>query len=526
MNQLALWNARVLTLDSRRPQAEAVLIAGERIVSVGSSADILGQCQRDTERIDLQGLVVIPGFNDSHVHAVAMGDYLLQPNLRGLDADQIVEKLKEHYRGAAPGETLYALGWDYPDCPDPHRDTLDRAFPDNPVVLVQFSGHGMWLNSRALARYRVDRTTPDPPGGSILRDAAGEPTGILRDGAAEPVHRSRFAAMHFDRDRHRQLLDRALSELRRVGVTSVQDNTWVYTTVALLRRLRRRGSLSCRFSCWFYGMIPWMAFLMQLQSYDRRYVRRGLWKYLLDGTFSTRTAWLLEPYAGEPDNCGQAAGILKRLDLILSRLARLGRQATFHAIGDRTIREFLDAVQRLEARSPRARDLRLRLEHAQLIDPADIDRLARLSVVVSAQPGALGTPAKDEALLGPERAARAYPYRSLLEAGVPLAFGSDFPGEVELAPLLGIHRAVNRPGPEAITPLQALSAYTRGSAYAEFQEREKGSLEAGKLADLTVLSDDPLAVPKEKIRDIRVEATYVGGGRVFPEVEAGRESFR
>jgi predicted amidohydrolase YtcJ len=517
MQQRALFNARILTLDPRRPRADALLITGDRIAAVGSSAEILRQCGGDAQRLDLQDRVLIPGFNDSHVHVVAMGDYLLQPNLRGLDAEQIVGKLREHYRRAPAGQTLYALGWDYPDCPEPHRSILDRAFPDNPVVLVQFSGHGMWLNSRALGRYGIDRQTPDPPGGSILRDSTGEPTGILRDSAAEPVHRSRFATMHFDRARHRELLDRALAELRRAGITSVQDNTWVYTTVARLRRLRRRGELTCRFSCWFYGMIPWMALLMRLQRFDRRYVRRGPWKYLLDGTFSTRTAWLLEPYAGEPENYGHAAEILGGLERILLRMARRRRQGAFHAIGDRTIREFLNVVERLAERNPRLRRLRLRLEHAQLIDPSDFERLRRLGVVVAAQPGAAGTPAKDAALLGRQRAARAYPYRSLLDAGVPLAFGSDFPGEAELAPLLGIHHAVNRPGPEAITALEALTAYTRGSAYAELQEEEKGCIEVGKLADLTVLSEDPLSVPPERIRDIRVEMTYVGGRQVYPE---------
>jgi predicted amidohydrolase YtcJ len=504
-------------MDPLRPSAEAVLVAGERIAAVGSSAEMLRQAPGDCETLDLRGKALIPGFNDSHLHAVAMGDYLSQPNLRGLDARQIVEALEEHYRGAPSGRILYALGWDYPSCPNPHRRILDQAFPDNPVVLVQFSGHGMWLNSRALSRYRIDRSSQDPPGGSILRDGDGEPTGILRDRAAEPMHRTRFAEMHFDRKRHGMLLERAMRELSRVGVTSVQDNTWVFTTVARLRGLHREGRLTCRFTCWFYGGMPWMARLMQLQRFDEHWVRRGLWKYLLDGTFSTKTAWLLEPYADEPPNYGQLAGMLDPLEGILAAALRRERQAAFHAIGDRTVREFLNTLERLAGRGRRIDSLRLRLEHAQLIDPNDIPRLDRLGIVVSAQPSALVSPEKDVALLGRERAARAYPYRSLLDAGVHLAFGSDMPGEVEFNPLVGIHNAVNRSGPEAITPLEALKAYTLGSAYAEFQEGEKGSVEAGKLADLALLSDDPLTVPRHKIRDLRVEMTFVAGKRVFPE---------
>ncbi|MFN2166877.1 MAG: amidohydrolase family protein, partial [Anaerolineae bacterium] len=188
----------------------------------------------------------------------------------------------------------------------------------------------------------------------------------------------------------------------------------------------------------------------------------------------------------------------------------------FHAIGDRAVREFLDSLERLKAERRGFQLPRPRLEHAQLIDPADIPRLARLGVVVSAQPGALDTPEKDAGLLGAERAARAYPYRALLDAGVALAFGSDMPGESGYNPLHGIHSAVNRPGPSRhITPLEALSAYTLGSAYAEFQEGEKGSIVPGKLADLAVLSADPVAVPLEQIRGIDVEMTMVGGKVVF-----------
>jgi len=527
MQRTLLYNARVRTLDPQCPSVEAVLVEGERIAAVGSAAQALRLAPPGTRTVDLQGRCVIPGFNDSHIHVVAMADYLSEPNLRGLDAGEIVASLREHYREARPGQTLYALGWDYPACPSPHRRVLDAAFPDNPVVLVQFSGHGMWLNGRALARFRIGRRTPDPPGGTILRDPDGEPNGILRDRAAEPVHQARFADMHFNRTRHRALLDRALDELRCVGVTSVQDNTWVYTTVRLLNRLRRQGRLSCRFSCWSLGARPWLVRLMQLQRFDEYWVRRGPRKYFLDGTFSTRSAWLLEPYADEPNNCGKQGVTAGELERILSTAARRRRRTAFHAIGDRAVREFLDALERVQARFPGARELRPRLEHAQLIDPADIPRLARLGVVISAQPGAMDTPEKDAALLGRERAARAYPYRALLDAGVPLAFGSDMPGEASYNPLVGIHNAVNPPGGapgdsppaarRAITPLEAVSAYTLGSAYAEFQEGEKGTIEPGKLADLVVLSADPLTAPRESIRDIVVEMTMVGGKVVFQQ---------
>jgi hypothetical protein len=254
---------------------------------------------------------------------------------------------------------------------------------------------------------------------------------------------------------------------------------------------------------------------MGLARYDRAWVRRGPWKYLMDGTFSTHTAWMLEPYAGEPDNFGTPNGTPEDLLRIVQQAARARRQVAFHAIGDRMIRGILDAVQAVWARRPAVGRLRMRLEHAQIFDPADLPRPAELGVLVAAQPTALGSPAKDASILGRERAARAYPFASLLAAGARLSFGSDFPGEIEYRPLEAIHLAVNRLGPERISAGEALACYTRESAYAEFMEQEKGTLAPGKLADLAVLSGDPTAVPAERIRDIRVLMTIVGGRTVF-----------
>ena len=515
MDELLLYNGRVHTIDDEQPSAEAVLIRGERVAFVGAEAEAKRRACAAARLIDLQGRTLIPGFNDNHIHLIAMGDNLGRPNLRGMDAEGIVDLLKEEFRDARPGETLYAWGWDYPGCPDPHRRILDRAFPDNPVVLIQFSGHGIWVNSRVLHKYRIGRRTPDPPGGEILRDEQGHPTGILRESAAIPIHRARFLRMHMNAALQRRMLDRTLEELARVGITSVQDNTWFPSTVRLLNRYRRKGRLTARVSCWFYGMMPAAAALMSLKRFDDVWVRRGPWKYLLDGTFSTRTAWLLEAYAGEPGNRGIADGVSELADRAVGLSILKARQAVFHAIGDRTVRELVDTIERYSSGNHIAAQLRLRIEHAQLIDPEDIPRLERLGILVSAQPSALATPEKDADLLGPQRAARAYPYRSLLDAGVHLSFGSDMPGEASFDPLLGMHYTVNRSGAERISPAEALRAYTLGSAYAEFQESEKGSITAGKLADLAVLSADPLSVPPESIRDIEVQMTILGGRIVF-----------
>ena len=515
MDELLLYNGRIHTIDDEQPSAEAVLIRGERIDFVGVQAEARRRASGVARLIDLQGRTLIPGFNDNHIHLIAMGDTLGRPNLRGMDDAGIVDFLKEEFRDARPGETLYAWGWDYPSCPDPHRRVLDQAFPDNPVVLIQFSGHGIWVNSRVLKKYRISHRTPDPPGGEILRDQQGYPTGILRESAAIPIHRARFLKMHMNAALQRRMLDRALGELARVGITSVQDNTWFPSTVRLLNRYRRRGRLTVRVSCWFYGMMPAVAALMSLKRFDDLWVRRGPWKYLLDGTFSTRTAWLLEAYAGEPGNYGIADGVAELADRAVGLSLRRRRQAVFHAIGDRTVRELVNTIEGYSRRYNNAAQLRFRIEHAQLIDPEDIPKLRDLGILVSAQPSALATPEKDVDLLGSQRAARAYPYRSLLDAGVHLSFGSDIPGEASFDPLLGMHYTVNRSGAQRISPAEALRAYTLGSAYAEFQESEKGSITAGKLADLAVLSTDPLSVPQESIKDVGVQMTILGGRIVY-----------
>jgi predicted amidohydrolase YtcJ len=515
MSELLLTGGRVLTMDPARPRAEALLVRGERIAAVGSAAELLALASPAVRRLDLAGRCLIPGFNDNHLHALSMGEYFSRVRVHGLGPREILQVLRERFAGARRGRILWAYGWDYPQCPSPHRSLLDEAFPDNPVVLYQFSGHAAWVNSAMLARLGIRRRTPDPVGGEIARGPDGEPTGILRDAAIYPLHLKRMRRHVFNRELRARLLDACLVLLSEAGITSVQDNTWVPTTVWLLNEYRRSGRLTCRFTCWAYGNDCWMRPLMGMARYDRAWVRRGPWKYLMDGTFSTHTAWMLEPYSGEPENFGKPNGTPADLLRIVRQAARARRQVAFHAIGDRTIRGILDAVQEVGARRPGLQRLRLRLEHAQIFDPADIPRLAELGVLVAAQPTALGSPEKDAAILGPERAARAYPFASLLAAGARLSFGSDFPGEIEYRPLEAIHRAVNRPRPERISAEQALACYTRESAYAEFMETEKGSLAPGMLADLVVLSQDPTTVAPERIRDTQVQMTFVGGKPVF-----------
>jgi hypothetical protein len=506
-------------VDDELPEAEAVLVTGNRIAAVGSAADVLSRAPEDARRIDLGGGTMIPGFNDNHLHALVMGDVSSQLDLTGLNEREIVAKLKEHHPEPRKGHVIIAQGWDYPSCPNPHRDILDRAFPDNPVVLVQFSGHGAWVNSRMLERLKIREDTPNPTGGTILRDSAGRPTGILYDTAISGYHNKRFVRMHLNRRLSREYLQSALNQFRRHGITSVQDNTWIPTTISHLNRFKRDGRLSCRFSCWAYGPVPWMARLFQLWRFDPWWVRRGPWKYFLDGTFSTRTAWVTVPYAGDASNFGTPIGGPERFEEIVSFLARTGRQGAFHAIGDRAVQEFVNAVERVAQRTPEVTKLRLRLEHAQLVRPEDVPRLRDLGILIAAQPHAMATPEKDIDILGPERAAEAYPYRRLLDAGVHLSFGSDIPGEATFDPIYAIHMAVNRAEDARITALEALKAYTLESAYAEFLEKDKGSIREGKLADFTVLDRDFTRVDPSAIKDTRVTMTVVDGSVVYERGE-------
>ena len=524
MNSIVFTNGNIITLDDAGPRADSLAVRGDRIVFVGAKEGAAATGNPETDVIDLAGRTLVPGFNDNHLHAVSMGDYFSRPNLLGLDVSEIMETLLAAEKDLEAGEMLQAFGWDYPHCLNPHRRLLDTHFPNRPVALFQYSGHAVWGNTRLLEKLKVTPRTPDPPGGEIERDREGVPTGILKDKAVFPLHFRRFLRMNLKPNLRTPLFEKALRLFRENGITSVQDNTWMPFAVPHFNRLRKRGALSARISCWSYGDLGWARYWLEHQRFDSKWVRKGPRKFFIDGTFSTRTAMLLQAYAGEPENFGLPSIPADRLRRVLDKGIRQGRQLAFHAIGDRAVHEFLNTLEDLKPEIERVRRLRLRLEHAQLIAPQDLDRMARWGILPAVQPSALVDAEKDRALLNGARAARAYPFRSILAAGLPLSFGSDVPGESMFKPLELIHLAVNRESPERISPLEALRAYTSGSAYAEFMETEKGTLTPGKLADIAVLSEDPTRVPPERIKDIRVEMTLVGGKKVWDNTDASISS--
>ncbi len=524
MNATAWINGNIRTMDDGLPIVSAMLVRGGRIELVGDEREVLAAAGADVPVRDLGGRTVVPGFNDNHLHAVFMGSHELMPDLTGLDERSIVSLLKERYPHPAPGELIQGYKWDYPACPNPRKELLDAAFPDNPVALTQYSGHAHWLNSVALRAVGIERGRgPDlRPGarGQVLREADGEPTGVVRDLGDTSLSRRRYRDAYFNSAIRERYLDIALEAFARLGITSVQDNTWYYPELFSLRARFRRGALSARFSCWSLGRKPVFRRAMDaafaLGSGVPDWIRSGPVKFFVDGTFSTRNAALFEPFldgGGDGSDPASQAGALEFL-------ARRRRQGAFHIIGDRGIARFLDDFETVAARYPVLKTLRVRIEHAQLVRPEDIRRIADLGICVAAQPTAMASPAKDVAILGAERAERAYPYRSLLDAGVPLSFGSDIPGEAGCDPVRSIHLIANRPGPERISVEEALRCYTVGSAYAEGSEGRKGRLSPGMLADFAVLSQDIAAVEPERVGATAVEETVVGGRTVYRRSES------
>lgn len=520
-----LWlGGTILPVDPRAPRADAMLTRDNRIVAVGSTRDVRRAAGSDHVWIDLEGRTVVPGFNDAHIHLFIMGDHALSITLHGLSKKQIIDRLRHGAplnagTESAAEEPLVAYGWDFEYCPDPHCRDLDEAFPERPVILFQFSGHGAWLNTAGLRYFGIGEETEDWSMGGPDRDQGGALTGVLREPQNyAPIQRFRSRRMQ-DAEHIRLALRTALRRLAKHGITSIQDNTWWPWLVPQIARLHRNGELSCRLSCWSYGKDPSLDRSFRFKRFNKDWYHRGPVKHFWDGAFSSYTAWLAEPYSDRPDTRGQGTSA-EEIAGILRRETRRGRQVAAHSIGDAATAAYVEAVNALPNRSKAGR-LRHRIEHGQLIRREDIPRIRELGMIVSAQPHAAGDPVKDTRLIGPERLAGAYPYRSLLDAGVPLVFGSDFPGENSFDPLFGMHLAVNRSGGEAITPQEALACYTAGGAYAEWREDCKGRLRPGYLADLAVLSADPTRVNAADIRRIEVDATVVDGRIVFER--EGRE---
>jgi len=525
---LILVNGRMITLDGEGTVAEAVAIRGETIERVGSNREIRALAGRRTSVVDLQGRTVVPGFNDAHLHFESGGFSLLRVDLRGVTSpEEVLRRVRASADTLPAGSWIRGRGWDHTLLPGgrwPTKEVLDRAAPRNPVYLRRVCGHVAWVNSAALRAAGITQHTPDPPGGQIVRDRGGEPTGILKEEARSLVSDVIPPPSMAER---RLAIQTALQEAARLGLTSVQEMGTSPEAFAIYQELRDRGDLTVR----IYACPAIDSALAHLPGVGIRtglgdpWLRVGVSKEYADGALGAATAALLEPYQDHPGSRGIMVTPEERIRSLVRGAHRAGQQVTFHAIGDRANRVVLDAIEEALRENPRP-DPRHRIEHAQVLAPEDIPRFARLGVIASMQPTHCTSDMRwAEDRLGPGRIQGAYAWRSLLESGARLAFGTDWPIE-GLDPIEGLYAAVTRRDrsghPEGgwhpeqcLTLEEALRAYTVGAAYASFEENLKGSIEAGKLADLVVLSKPIFEISPDELLQTEVVMTIVGGRTVF-----------
>jgi predicted amidohydrolase YtcJ len=531
---LVLLNCKIWTVSKNQPEAEALAVWRDRILAVGNNPDMRPLIGPRTRVLDLKGRRVVPGFYDSHVHLLGSGLRLSQVALKDAkDEAEFGRRLRDFDRKLPRDRWMLGGEWDHDRTFDgrlPSADLLDRYVSDRPVFLQRYDGHMAVVNSRVLQLAGITAQTPDPPGGVIYRKPGGkEPTGVLRDNAMGLV--SRLVPPSSDEE-IAEAVRAALAEARQNGVTSVQDmdgsdGATRRKLFRLYQRLARTGQLTLRIDL-RWPLADWNS-LSQLgaeANFGDDWVKIGGVKGFVDGSLGSSTGKMYEPYLHEPGNTGVYVTPLSRLRELILGADQAGLSVAVHAIGDQANAELLDIFADV-ARRNGPRDRRFRVEHVQHLRPRDYPRFRELGVIPSVQPyHAIDDGRWAEGRIGAERCASSYACRSLLDAGARMAFGSDW-SVAPLNPLLGIDAAVNRrtldgKHPEGWMPQQkmrvaeAIEAYTLTSAYAGFQEKDRGSLEPGKLADLVVLSRDILAdAERDHIAETDVLVTVVGGKVVF-----------
>jgi len=531
---LIITNAKIWTVDKARPQAEALAIVGERIVAVGSAADMDVWHGPQTKVVDAQGRLLLPGFNDAHVHFVDGGEHLQEVQLKDTTTPQeFAERIAQRAKKTPKGEWVTGGDWDeqkWSPAELPTRQLIDPVTPNTPVFVNRYDGHESLANSVALQLANITSKTPDPPGGEIIRDAQGNPTGVLRDAAQDLVAKVMPPMSHSRRMRAiKQAMDYAAS----LGVTSVQDMNPSYDDVKAYSELQEKGQLTLRI--YVAPMeTEWkdQAKIGIRHAFGTPLLRMGAVKGYADGSLGSETAYFFDAYTDNPKSHGLLSAEMHPPSAMLQRLRSAdaaGLQICIHAIGDRAISMTLDMFAQIEKANGK-RDRRWRIEHSQHMAAKDFDRYAQLNVIASVQPyHAIDDGRWAEKRIGPERIKRTYAFRTFLENGVRLAFGTDW-SVAPLSPVWTIYAAVTRATldgknpdgwiPEQkLTVAEAVEAYTMGSAYAEFQEKDKGSITAGKLADFVVLSDDIFHIPPSQIKNVKVEATYLGGKLVYGGLE-------
>jgi predicted amidohydrolase YtcJ len=522
-------------------RAEAMAVRGDHIQAVGKAAEIEKLKGPDTQVVDLGGRFVMPGFNDAHLHLADGGLQKLDVNLTGVTSlEEFRSRISARTEAAKPGEWVVGGGWDettWPVKSVPNRWDLDEASGGHPVFMVRVDEHVGVANTRALQLANITLATRDPEGGQIVRNESGEPTGVLRENALALMRAAIPKATHAVR---RKAIELALADLAENGVTSAQDCSTIAETCStwedfeIYEELEKEGKLTAR-------IVEWLPFDDSVEDLKKKrdshpqsdlMLHTGMLKAFLDGSLGSRSAALLEPYADDPKNSGLPRYESAKLNEMSKERALAGFQLGFHAIGDQGVQMALDAFDEAEKASHEAGvkasngsgTLRFRVEHEQVVTPAQIARFKELKVVASMQPSHLLTDMRWAGQrLGPKRAATSYPWAAFLNKGVTLAFGTDYPVEA-VTPFRGLYAAVTRKSEDGkqeyfpeqkLTMDQAIAAYTTGSAFAEFEEKIKGVLAPGMLADFVVLDRDLTATAAEKVLTTKVLRTVVGGKTVY-----------
>lgn len=544
---LVLWNGKIVTLsedagDEGLGEVEALAARDGRVVAAGPRSEIEALVGEETEVVDLEGRLALPGFVEAHAHFLGLGAALLQLDLRGAESWQaVVQQVADAAETTPEGQWITGRGWHQEKWqmpPErtvrgfPVHDRLSAAVPDHPVVLTHASGHAILANARAMELAGIGDDTPDPPGGEILRDDSGRATGVFNESAEGLIQNAREAGgVEGDSQRRAELrrrIETASRECLAKGITTFHDAGTGFDEIAVLQEAAQDGTLGLRL--WMMAAASTDELAEKLPDFageahaisvegGQRLIVGGIKRYM-DGALGSRGAWLLEPYSDAPGETGLAQTEAEELREVAEVAVENGVQLCVHAIGDRANRVVLDVYEETFAAHPEAEDLRWRVEHAQHLHPDDVPRFAELGVVASMQPvhctsDGPWVPQR----LGEERSENgAYVWRDLLDSGAVIASGTDAPVE-DVDPVANFHAAVTREMPDgeafhpeqALTREEALRSMTVDAAWSAFQEDDLGSLAPGKLADVVVLSRDLLRVPEEEIRDAEVDLTILGG---------------
>jgi predicted amidohydrolase YtcJ len=539
---LVIRNAKIVTMDTAKPLADAIAIRGDHIVAVGSAEELQPYIGESTEVIDMQGKLVIPGFIEGHGHFMGIGSAKMNLDLMNVkNWDEVVAMVAEAVKKSKPGDWIVGRGWHQekwnkkpkPDVEGfPTHHSLSKISPFNPVFLVHASGHAGFVNALGMKLAGIDRTTPNPSGGEILKDANGNPTGLLRETAQGLVRRAinearaKRSVEEIEAEARKQA-ELAAQECVAEGITSFQDAGSSFETIDLFKRLVDEGKLPLRLWVMVRETNDRLAQNLaryRMVNYGNKHLTVRAIKVSIDGALGSRGAWLLAPYTDLPSSTGLNLVPPDTIRTTAALALQYGYQLCIHAIGDRANREVLNIYEEVFKAHPHKKDLRWRIEHAQHLHPLDIPRFGKLGVIASMQAIHCTSDAPFViARLGEERAREgAYVWQSLMQAGAIVTNGTDAPVE-DVNPLQSFYAAVTRKlndgtffyPQQKMSREEALASYTINAAYAAFEETFKGSLTVGKVADMVVLSKDILTVPEEDILRTRVLETIVGGKRVY-----------